>query len=207
MKKRIAGTRRKRDRDLASQVGERLKFIMGKRTCGVFARVIGVRPQTMWCYIIGKAMPSMEVLLIISEKEKVSVDWILKGMESPKDKDIIRQKRIEMLNRIERYGVAEEVEQYADWLIAKKQQALPGLGVPPEKEPLPDLRTMAERLAYFRAHVVRLPMAEFCDRLGIMPTEMAAIETGAAMPDSRLLTRMNAKFRGRLNLDWLLGSQ
>jgi len=55
----------------------RLKSIQGEMTTAEFARRIGVKQQTLDCYIRGLRKPSLELVVRVCSSFGVSADWLL----------------------------------------------------------------------------------------------------------------------------------
>jgi transcriptional regulator with XRE-family HTH domain len=71
--------RHRRDNALAQAVGNRIRMLLGGESRQAFAPKIGISPNTLWDYMNGNALPSIEVMLKISEISGASLDWLIKG--------------------------------------------------------------------------------------------------------------------------------
>jgi len=75
----MTGKRRQRDNKLTLDVGLRIHKAMGDMSLTDLARLIGRNTNTVWSYVNGGSLPSIEILLKISEALKVSVEYLLRG--------------------------------------------------------------------------------------------------------------------------------
>jgi len=64
--------------------------------------------------------------------------------------------------------------------------------------------TVGKRLRYFREAEVRESREKFTEGLDITPRTLERYENDESAPDASFLTKLNAKYLGTLNLDWLL---
>lgn len=64
--------------------------------------------------------------------------------------------------------------------------------------------TLGKRLRYFREVEVRESREKFTEGLDITPRTLERYENDESAPDASFLTKLNAKYLGTLNLDWIL---
>ncbi|GAB4387538.1 MAG: hypothetical protein Kow0025_01680 [Thermodesulfovibrionales bacterium] len=64
--------------------------------------------------------------------------------------------------------------------------------------------TIGKRLRHFREEEAGEAREKFASGLGVTPRTLERYENGDSSPDASFLTRLNAKYRETLNLDWLL---
>lgn len=64
--------------------------------------------------------------------------------------------------------------------------------------------TVGKRLRYFREEEIGESREKFTEGLDITPRTLERYENDESAPDASFLTKLNAKYRGTLNLDWLL---
>ncbi len=115
--------RKKRDERLASEVGKRIRMLLGKRTYASLAREVGVKPHTVWNYANGVTLPSIEVLIRLSEHWGVSTDWLLKGSRSAHAVSDGEKMWLSWMRKAESFGVAEEVERYLSYLLQREKRS------------------------------------------------------------------------------------
>ena len=60
-------------------ISKRLAKVRGDRSQRAFARDLGVFQQNVNRYETGSATPHVAFLIVLSKKEKVSIDWLLTG--------------------------------------------------------------------------------------------------------------------------------
>ncbi|MBI4823758.1 MAG: helix-turn-helix transcriptional regulator [Nitrospirae bacterium] len=64
--------------------------------------------------------------------------------------------------------------------------------------------TIGKRLRYFREEDLGEPREKFVHGLDITPRTLERYESDESHPDAQFLTKLNAKYQGSINLDWLL---
>lgn len=67
-----------------------------------------------------------------------------------------------------------------------------------------ELVTTGQRLRQFRLKEAGESREKFIKGLDITARTLERYENDESMPDAQFFTRLNAKYHGRLNLDWLL---
>lgn len=67
-----------------------------------------------------------------------------------------------------------------------------------------DYDTVGKRLRHFREQEAGEAREKFARGLGVTPRTLERYESGESFPDASFFTRLNAKYQGSLNLDWLL---
>lgn len=70
-------------------IGERLKILRGKKTQSEFASEIGTTLRAYQHYEAGEREPDTNLLKEISAKHGKSIDWILKGAETPMEEHVV----------------------------------------------------------------------------------------------------------------------
>jgi transcriptional regulator with XRE-family HTH domain len=64
--------------------------------------------------------------------------------------------------------------------------------------------TAGKRLRYFREEETGESREKFSEGLDITPRTLERYENDESSPDASFLAKLNAKYQGMLNLDWLL---
>lgn len=64
--------------------------------------------------------------------------------------------------------------------------------------------TAGKRLRYFREEKAGESREKFSEGLDITPRTLERYENDESSPDASFLTKLNTKYQGMLNLDWLL---
>ncbi len=64
--------------------------------------------------------------------------------------------------------------------------------------------TTGKRLRYFRKEKTGESREKFTQGLDVTPRTLERYENDESVPDASFLTRLNSKYQGNLNLDWLL---
>lgn len=64
--------------------------------------------------------------------------------------------------------------------------------------------TIGKRLRYFREEEAKATREKFAEGLGITARTLERYESDLSAPDAAFLTKLNAKYQGTINLDWLL---
>ena len=197
--------RNKKDEELSVVLGKRIKELAGERKHSAIARQIGVKPNTFWGYLNGLTMPSYKVLLKLADHFNVSVDWLLRGQESPVPKDPIEMKVISCMRRISDKSVAKQVADYALFLSnehdrsGSERHEVWGLIIKTQ-----GLDTLGKRMAYIREMELGISPSEFAEELGITVVELNNIEADKTRPRASTLTTYQSKFNSICPLDILL---
>lgn len=66
------------------------------------------------------------------------------------------------------------------------------------------LGTIGKRLRYFREEKIGESRERFTQGLDITPRTVERYENDESVPDAAFLTKLNAKYHEKINLDWLL---
>lgn len=117
---------RNKDKQLALEVGARIFKAMRDRSYYEISKMAkdngaDISPNTIWGYVKGLNIPGPERLIVLSKVLDKSIDWLLKGEETPRAKD---NREIMILNGMRKadslnidLGILQD---FLDMLIAKK---------------------------------------------------------------------------------------
>lgn len=203
--------RKTRNEAVAKAMGQRLKELFdNENLADVAKRIDGVvSRKALWSYINGLSIPSADVLMVISEKYNVSIDWLLKGQESLIPRDNKETDLLITFRRARAAGVAEQIMPYMHYLTETKAKgdAKKSLDVWDQIVEVNGLDTLGKRLRYIRVNELRLDQETFADRLNINADELADIEEDKALPRAMTLTTYNSKYNNVCPLDILLSGK
>lgn len=121
----------------------RLREAFGNDTQEVVARKLVTQQGTVSKWISGTVVPPTDVLLLISEAYKVSVDWLL-GISDQREIDGV------VLDKL----TYEQIVKTLDWLFAKGTICLPDLNAIEQREPITPEYSEAEGDAEEKAAVL-----------------------------------------------------
>jgi hypothetical protein len=60
-------------------IAQRLSLLQGSRSQCAWARELGVYQQTLGRYLNSDAVPHVDFLIVLREREKVDLNWLLTG--------------------------------------------------------------------------------------------------------------------------------
>ena len=71
--------RRLSEAEIRERIGARLRQLRGERTQADLAKELGVSASYISAVEVGASKPSLELLMALSERYGVSIDWLLTG--------------------------------------------------------------------------------------------------------------------------------
>lgn len=116
--------RRKKDEALYKEVAARLKGLFGDRSAEDISNMLDglVSYRTVYDYLNGIALPGADVLIKISEKFGVTIDWILRGEATPAPKSEKEKFLFSVLREAEAAHVDEDVVSFARWRMDEEKK-------------------------------------------------------------------------------------
>lgn len=116
--------RKKRNEALAKKVAERIKTIIGDTPLTEVTKNLdnAISAKTLWAYINALSVPSPEILSVFAEKYGTTIDWIIRGLESPIPKDEQEKRFLSCYREAVNLDVADRIEAFARFMIDEARQ-------------------------------------------------------------------------------------
>lgn len=116
--------KRPKDEILLKDFAMRFKKLVGNLSFKKIGEKLDniVSIQTLYGYLHGLSLPSPPVLLKISEKFNVTIDWLLKGEQSPIPCNDREKEFLYRFREAEELMVADKIESYCNYLIEKAKK-------------------------------------------------------------------------------------
>jgi len=111
--------KRPKDEILLKNFAKRFKILSGnlplKKISEKLDNIVSI--QTLYGYQHGLSLPSPAVLLKISEKFNITIDWLLKGEHSSIPRNEREKEFLNKFRKAEELMVTDKIESYCNYLI------------------------------------------------------------------------------------------
>ncbi len=191
---------RPKDRELYSDFGSRLAETIRERglTITKFEKLMDgyVSYHSLSDYVTGESMPSPPVLLKIAEVLEISIDWLLRGEQSPYPRDRTELQLYNLLREASDLGVAEQAIEFLGIIIERNRRARDeeqGEALEQLRKAL-KLNTIGKRLQHIRKVELRLPLELVARELETTPEVLRAVEEDKEPPSAQMLSLMTRHY-------------
>ena len=118
---------RGKDEKFVNEFSERLKNLIGERSCASVAREIGMTNNAVWSYVNGLTLPSLSALVRLASALGVTTDYLLTGRSAaivPYDRQTLKDVVEAVAEHLERERLSPSPEKLAEFIALAYEEMM-----------------------------------------------------------------------------------
>lgn len=127
--------------ELTTEIGKRLQMLRGNIAYKTIADTIGENTNTIWYWFNGINRAEFEGILKLAEFFHVSVDYILRGDNSPIAKNEKEKATLQKIREADKRGMSEAADEIFDFVLERPAKYGPrkkeGSSIPKKRKKTP----------------------------------------------------------------------